>query len=81
MTKGGGGQKFQKIDDVFYERPLILLKNRAQLSKSFRFWKFTELPFHIHITGFCGIYRTLNIVCTLNWSLYIFSPHHVLLYT
>ena len=22
MTKGGGGQKSQKINDVFYERPL-----------------------------------------------------------
>ena len=24
MTKGGGGQKSQKIGDVFYERPLMI---------------------------------------------------------
>ena len=29
MTKGGGrGQKSQKIDDVFYERPIV--KNEGQ---------------------------------------------------
>ena len=27
MTKGGGGSKSQKIDDVFYERPLMEIKS------------------------------------------------------
>ena len=26
MTKGEGGQKFQKFDDVFYERPHIVIQ-------------------------------------------------------
>ena len=31
MTKGGGVQKSQKIDDVFYERPLTSLMLATQI--------------------------------------------------
>ena len=37
MTKGGGGQKFQKNDDVFYEWPLTYhATEKLQYSKSER---------------------------------------------
>ena len=31
MTKGGGGQKSQKIDDVFYEWPLACFSSQRRL--------------------------------------------------
>ena len=31
MTKGEGGKKSQKIDDVFYEQPLIRMENQPFL--------------------------------------------------
>ena len=31
MTKGGGGEKSQKIDDDFYERPQTLIINNSDL--------------------------------------------------
>ena len=33
---GRGGQKFRKIDDVFYERPLRTLTNARESAKAFK---------------------------------------------
>ena len=42
MTKGEGGQKSQKYDDVFYERPLTLREGAWSAPQTGDIWSFQE---------------------------------------
>ena len=63
MTKGGGGgEKSQKIDDVFYERPPFYL-NR----KTFQLTIFKQSRSSVY--KICKIYATVKIWITRNQQL------------
>ena len=70
MTKGGGGQKSQKINDVFYERPLtnkfIINCNLQKIfRKSLIIVSFTNIP---NDAFRLSVLSPFNIVTTTHWN-------------